>query len=47
MPIPKPKPKEPKAEFINRCMSDEVMNKEYKDKSKRYAICVTQWENKQ
>ena len=44
MPIPTPKENENKNEFINRCMSDDVMQ-EYDDK-KRYAICESQLEKK-
>lgn len=38
MPIPKPKPKETNKEFIDRCMSSDVML-EYKNKTQRLAIC--------
>lgn len=46
MPIPKPKKNEEKEEFINRCMSDEIMNDEYPDSKKRAGICYTAWKNK-
>jgi len=45
MPIPKPRKNEKKDEFMQRCMSDDVMVNEY-DKKQRYAICLTQWKNK-
>lgn len=41
MPIPK-RGKESKKAFMNRCMSDPVMLKEFKDQSQRAAICYRQ-----
>ena len=41
MPIPKPLPREQNNEFIQRCMMDDVMVREY-DKDQRYAICREQ-----
>lgn len=46
MPLPKPKKNESKDDFLERCMGDSTMNKEYPDDDKRYAICNTQWEEK-
>ncbi len=43
MPLPKPKSEEKKKEFLSRCMGDDIMVKEYKNQSQRYAICLTQW----
>lgn len=45
MPIIKPRKKESKKEFIKRCMSDPIMNKEY-EVSQRYAICNSQYKRK-
>jgi hypothetical protein len=45
MPIPKPKYKEKKQDFIQRCMQDPVMNKEYKDVHQRLAVCNLQYDN--
>lgn len=42
MPIPKPTSQESNNEFIQRCMIDDVMIKEYEDKDQRYAICREQ-----
>ena len=39
MPIPKPKKSERKQEFINRCMTDEIMTDEYKIPMQRLAVC--------
>lgn len=41
MPIPKPQPQESNKEFIQRCMMNDVMVKEY-DIDQRYAICREQ-----
>jgi len=43
MPIPKPSPNETKKDFIQRCMSDPIMKKEYKEQDQRYSICVAQF----
>lgn len=43
MPIPTPLPKEQQGEFIQRCMMDDNMVKEY-DQDQRYAICREQLE---
>ena len=42
MPIPKPQKNEKKSEFISRCMSDNVMSKEYPDPKQRAAMCLGQ-----
>jgi cation transport regulator ChaB len=44
MPIPIPGDKEDRDTFINRCMGDDVMNREYKERDQRYAVCTSQWE---
>jgi HK97 family phage prohead protease len=46
MPIPKPNKDEEKDKFMERCMSNNTMNNEYPDEKQRYAICLTQWDNK-
>lgn len=45
MPIPKPKTGETKKDFVKRCMSDDIMAKEY-GVDQRFAICVAQWEER-
>lgn len=45
MPLPVPEG-EQKEKFMNRCMADPVMVKEYPDNGQRYAICNSQWEGK-
>ena len=45
MPIPKPRKNEEKKDFLERCMSDDVMVSEY-DTKQRTAICNTAWKDK-
>lgn len=42
MPIPKPNPDEKSKDFVARCMSNEVMKKDYPDEQQRIAICLGQ-----
>jgi hypothetical protein len=42
MPIPSKKPDEDKEKFVSRCMSDEVMKKDYPDSKQRVAVCLGQ-----
>jgi len=46
MPLAKPKPQEEKKEFISRCMSDDIMNKEFPERDQRAAVCYKQWNKK-
>src|SRR3989339_1392722 len=46
MPMPKPKANETKGDFLNRCMGDATMARDYKDGKQRYAVCQAQWEGK-
>jgi hypothetical protein len=39
MPIPTPTPTESSKDFLERCMSDEVMLSEYPDQAQRFAVC--------
>jgi hypothetical protein len=43
MPIPKPTEGETKDEFMNRCMGDDVMVKEY-EQDQRWQVCNSSWE---
>ncbi|MDB4665006.1 hypothetical protein OAE97_01515 [Verrucomicrobia bacterium] len=47
MPIPKPKKGEKRQEFINKCMSDEVMTDEFPSQKQRAAICFNQMKRAQ
>lgn len=46
MPIPKPRKNEKESEYISRCMSDEVMKKEFPKQDQRSAVCYREWRNK-
>lgn len=46
MPMPKPKKNEEKKDFLDRCMGDDVMVKDYEDNDQRYAICNQIWRDK-
>ena len=46
MPIPKRKSGEDQQKFVSRCMSDEVMKKDYPDSKQRVAICLSQTRTK-
>ena len=41
MPIPKRRDDEDRDDFMLRCMSDSIMNSEYPDKDRRFAVCQT------
>jgi hypothetical protein len=44
MPIPKPNKDESKKEFVQRCMVDDVMVKEYDNIDQRLAVCSSTYE---
>ena len=44
MPVPKPKAGESESEFMDRCMGDSTMVKEYPQKQ-RWNVCNTAWED--
>ena len=43
MPLPSKRKNEKQSEFMSRCMSDDIMKKEYKDNKQRVAVCLTQY----
>lgn len=47
MPLPKPKDGESKQDFLDRCMANDTMNSEYPDNDQRYAVCLSQWKEKE
>lgn len=47
MPEPTPNANEEHDEFIERCMGNETMQKEYPEEDQRYAVCQAQWEKDQ
>jgi hypothetical protein len=42
VPIPKPNQNEDKQKYVSRCMSNDVMKKEYPDAKQRVAICLSE-----
>jgi len=46
MPLPTPNKRESEKDFIDRCMGDSTMTREYPDSSQRRAICQKQWDSK-
>jgi len=44
MPLPYPGEKENKKEFMDRCLGDDNMKREFRDIAQRYAVCSTRWE---
>ena len=43
--MPIPTPKGDKEDFINKCMGDSVMTKEFENSKQRYAVCQSKWKN--
>lgn len=43
MPLPKRTATETREKFMQRCMSNPTMVKEYPDKDQRLAVCAKQW----
>ena len=39
MPLPTRRRDEKRGEFLNRCMANEEMNKEFPDSGQRFAVC--------
>lgn len=46
MPLPKPKSGEKQKEFIQRCVTDNTMTKEFPQTDQRVAVCYQQWKEK-
>ncbi len=46
MPLPKPKDKETREDFIARCMSDTISTSEYSNTDQRLAVCSSLYKNK-
>tara|TARA_Y100001937_G_scaffold109591_1_gene154412 strand:+ start:36600 stop:36818 length:219 start_codon:yes stop_codon:yes gene_type:complete len=44
MPLPSPKKEQSKDEFINSCMADSTMRKEFTNQSQRAAVCYSQYD---
>jgi len=46
MPLPHPRRNERREDFLDRCMADPVMRREFPDSKQRYAVCMRQAEPK-
>lgn len=47
MPLPRPRKDESKEQWVDRCMSSDVMVDEYGDETQRYAVCISLWREAQ
>jgi len=45
MPLPKPKDKEKKNDFVSRCITDLTDKKEFKTQDQRIAVCYSQYKD--
>jgi len=45
MPLPKPNDKEKKSDFISRCMSSDIVKKDFDDSKQMLAVCYSQFED--
>jgi hypothetical protein len=43
MPLPTKHKKETEQEFVNRCMSDDMIKNDFKDQKQRLAVCYSQY----
>lgn len=46
MPLPKPRSNEKKDDFVNRCMGDDTMVRDFEATGQRFAVCLSQWERR-
>ena len=46
MPLPTKQPEEEKNAFTSRCMSDDMMKKEFPDSKQRVAVCLSQYKRR-
>ena len=44
MPLPTPNDKEKKSDFVSRCLSSEMIRKDFKTQDQRMAVCYNQYE---
>jgi len=44
MPLPKPKNKEKKSDFVSRCIGDTQTGKDFPDQKQRIAVCYSLWD---
>jgi hypothetical protein len=46
MPLPKPKPAESQTDFVGRCVSDPIMEREFPRMEQRLVVCYVQYTGK-
>ena len=46
MPLPSKRKNEKENEFMSRCMSDDVMKKEFRTNKQRVAVCMNQYQTR-
>lgn len=46
MPLPKPRKSQSKKAFLESCLSDPTVNKDFPDTKQRYAVCLSQFDRK-
>ena len=46
MPLPSKRKNEKENEFMSRCMSDDVMKKEFRTNKQRVAVCINQYQTR-
>lgn len=46
MPLPTPDKNDTESTFLQKCMSDETMNKDFPDQKQRAAVCYSQFRKK-
>ena len=46
MPLPSKRKDEKQNEIMSRCMSDDVMKKEFRDNKQRVAVCINQYQTR-
>ena len=47
MPLPAPRKNESMDDFMERCMGNPTMNKDFPETDQRAAVCHSQWEKKE
>ena len=45
MPLPTPNNREKKSDFIARCMSSDMIKKDFKDNNQKLSVCYSQFED--
>lgn len=43
MPLPMPRKDQTKKEFLDACMANPTMKRDFKNREQRFAVCNAQW----